>query len=115
MVLLLGGWTGGYLPSTIKVSVCYETQHTAFYQGEFFKECATHGKGEKVYKVLVEKPEGKRLLGRPGLRRKNVIRIDLREISWGRVVDWIRLAQNRDRWLAVVNVVMNLRVLATRS
>jgi hypothetical protein len=65
---------------------------------------------------LVEKPEGKRLLGRPGRRRKNVIRIDLREITWrGGVVDWIRLAQNRDRWLAVVNVVMNLRVLATRS
>jgi hypothetical protein len=66
-----------------------------------------------VYRVLAGKPEGKRPLGR--LRRKwdNGIRMDLREIGWG--VDRIRLAQNRDRWRAVVKAAMNLRVLAPRS
>jgi hypothetical protein len=73
--------------------------------------CGTHG---RVYKVLVGKPEGKRPLGRPRHRWEDGIRIDLREIGLGGV-DWIRLAQDRDRWLAVVSAVMNLRVLASRS
>jgi hypothetical protein len=68
----------------------------------------------KVYKVLVGKPEGKRPLGRPRRRREDGIRKDLREIGLGGV-DWIRLAQDRDRWRTVVSVVMNLRVLAPRS
>jgi hypothetical protein len=68
----------------------------------------------KVYKVLVGKPEGKRPLERPRRRWEDGIRMDLREIGLG-VVDWIRLAQDRDRWLAVVIAVMNLRVLAPRS
>jgi hypothetical protein len=68
----------------------------------------------KVYKILVGKPEGKRPLGRPRRRWEDGIRMDLREI--GLVgVDWIRLAQDRDRWRAVVSAVMNLRVLAPRS
>jgi hypothetical protein len=70
-------------------------------------------KDTKVYKVLVGKPEGKRPLGRPRRRRKDGIRMDLWEIGWG--VDWIRLAQDRDRWRAFVNTVMNLRVLVLRS
>jgi hypothetical protein len=61
----------------------------------------------KVYKVLVGKPEGKRPLGRPRHRWEDGIRIDLREIGLG-VVDWIRLAQDRDWWRAVVSAVMNL-------
>jgi hypothetical protein len=68
----------------------------------------------KVYKVLVGKPEGKRPLGRPRRRWEDRIRMDLREI--GLVgVDWIRLAEDRDWWRAVVSAVMNLRVLAPRS
>jgi hypothetical protein len=67
-----------------------------------------------VYKVLVGKPEGKRPLGRPRLRWEDGIRMDLREIGLGNV-DWIRLAQDRDRWRTVVSAVMNLRVLAPRS
>jgi hypothetical protein len=69
-----------------------------------------------VYKVLMGKPEGKRPLGRP--RRRPIwqdgIRMDLREIGWGSE-DWIQLAQDRDRWRALVNTVMNLQVLAPRS
>jgi hypothetical protein len=63
----------------------------------------------KVYKVLVKKPEGKRALGRPRLRWEDGIRMDIRDIVlWG--VDWIRLAQDRNRWKAVVSAMMNLRV-----
>jgi hypothetical protein len=72
------------------------------------------GEGRKVYKVLVGKPEGKRPLGRPRSRWEDGIRIDLREFGLGDV-DWIRLAQDRDRWRAAVSAVMNLRVLAPRS
>jgi hypothetical protein len=67
----------------------------------------------EVYKVLVGKPEGKRPLGRPRRRRKDGIRMDLWEIGSG--VEWIQLAQDRDRWRAFVNTVMNLRVLVLRS
>jgi hypothetical protein len=66
------------------------------------------------YKVLVGKPEVRRPVGRPGRRWENGVRKDLREIGLGGV-DWIRLAQERDRWWAVVSAVMNLRVLAPRS
>jgi hypothetical protein len=75
---------------------------------------ARMGEERKVYKVLVGKPEGKRPLGRPRRRWENGIRMDLREIGWGSV-EWIQLAQSSDRWRAVVNTVMNLRVLAPRS
>jgi hypothetical protein len=68
----------------------------------------------KVYKVLVGKTEGKRPLGRPRRRWENGIRMNPREIGLGGV-DCIRLAQDRDRWWAVVSAVMNLRVLAPRS
>jgi hypothetical protein len=67
-----------------------------------------------VNRVLMGKPEGKRPLGRPRHRWEDGIRLDLREIGWG-IVDWIQLAQDRDRWRAVVNTVMNLRVLAPQS
>jgi hypothetical protein len=60
------------------------------------------------------KPEGKRPLGRPRRRWEDWIKMDLREIGWGGV-EWIQLAQDRDRWRAVVNAVMNLRVLAPWS
>jgi hypothetical protein len=68
----------------------------------------------KEYKVLVGKPERKRPLGRPRRRWEDGTRMDLRETGLG-CVDWIRLAQDRDRWRAVVSAVMNLRVLASRS
>jgi hypothetical protein len=71
------------------------------------------GEGRNVYRVLVGKSEGRRPLGRPRRRWDDGIKMDLREIGWG--VEWIHLAQDRDRWRAVVNAVMNLRVLAPRS
>jgi hypothetical protein len=54
------------------------------------------------------KPEGKRQLGRPRRRWEDNIKMDLQEVEWGMV--WIEVAQDRERWWAVVNAVMNLRV-----
>jgi hypothetical protein len=71
------------------------------------------GEGRNVYRVLVRKPEGKRPLGRPRRRWEDGIKMDLREIGCGGV-EWIELAQDRDRWRAVVSAVMNIRVLAPR-
>jgi hypothetical protein len=62
-----------------------------------------------VYRLLVEKPERKRPLGRPRLRWVDSIRMDLGEVEWGNE-DWIGLAQDRNSWGALVNSVLNLRV-----
>jgi hypothetical protein len=75
---------------------------------------ARMGEGRNVYRVFVGKREGKRPLGRPRRKWEDGIKMDLREIGWGGV-QWIELAEDRDRWRAVVNAVMNLRVLAPRS
>jgi hypothetical protein len=75
---------------------------------------ARTGEEKTVYKVLVEKPEGKRPLERPRRRWQDGIRMDLREIGWGSV-ERIQLAQDRDPWRAFVNTVMNFRVLVPRS
>jgi hypothetical protein len=66
------------------------------------------GERRGVYKVLVWKPGGKRTLGRPRRRRKYNIKIHLQEVGWG--MDWIYMVQDRDRWQALVNAVMNFRV-----
>jgi len=62
-----------------------------------------------VYRVLVGKSEGKRPLGRPRPRWEDNIKMDLQEVGF-RGMDWIKLAQDRDRWRALVNAVMNPRV-----
>jgi hypothetical protein len=72
------------------------------------------GGGKNVYRVLMGKPKGKRPLGRSRRRWEDGIKMDLRETGWVGM-EWIHLAQDRDRWRAVVNTVMNLRVLAPRS
>ena len=71
--------------------------------------CSTYGDRKGVYRVLVGKPEGKRPLGRPRGRREDNIKMDLQKVGCGGV-DWIKLAQNRDMWWALVNAVMNLWV-----
>jgi hypothetical protein len=67
------------------------------------------GETRNAYRLLVGKPEGRRPLGRPIRRWVDKIRMDLVEVRWGDV-DWLGLAQNRDRWRALVNSVLNLRV-----
>jgi hypothetical protein len=66
------------------------------------------GEKRNVYRLLVRKPEGKRPLGRPRRRWIDYIKMGLLEIGLA-VVDWIGLAQDRYRWRALVNLVMNLR------
>jgi hypothetical protein len=67
------------------------------------------GERRNAYRILVGKPDGRRQLGRPRRRWVDNIKMDLSEVGWdGR--DWIDLAQDRDRWRAYVNAVMNLRV-----
>jgi hypothetical protein len=70
---------------------------------------ARMGEGRGVYRVLVGKPEGKRPLGRPRYRWEDNIKMDLQEVGCGGM-DWIELAQDRDRWRELVNAVMSLRV-----
>jgi hypothetical protein len=65
------------------------------------------GEKRNVYRLLVGKPEGKRPLGRPSRRSIDIIKMDLLEIGLG-VVDWFGLAQDRYRWRALVNAVMNV-------
>jgi len=67
------------------------------------------GEGRGVYRVLVGKSEGKRPLGRPRRRWEDNIKMDLQEVGCGGM-DWIELAQDKDRWRALVNAKMNLRV-----
>ena len=70
---------------------------------------ARMGEERELYRVLVGKPEGKRPLGRPRRRWVDNIRMDLQEVGCG-YVDWIGLAQDRDRWRTLVSAVMTLRV-----
>jgi len=67
------------------------------------------GERRGVYRVLVGKPEEKRPLGRPGHSWEDDIVMDLQEVGCGGM-DWIELAQDRDRWQALVNVALNLQV-----
>jgi hypothetical protein len=62
-----------------------------------------------AYRILLGKPEGRRPSGRPRRRWVDNIKMDLREIGWYGM-DWIDLVQDRDRWRALVNTVINLRV-----
>ena len=67
------------------------------------------GERRGLYRVLVGKPEGKRPRGRPKRRWEDNTSMDLQEVGCG-IMNWIELAQDRDRWQALVNAVMNLRV-----
>ena len=75
---------------------------------------ARMGEGRVVHRVLVGKPEGKRPLGRPRLRWEDNIKMDLQEVGGG-CGDWMELAQDRDRWRALMSTLMNLRVSKMRG
>ena len=69
---------------------------------------ARMGEGRGMHKVLVGKPDGKKTLGRPRRRWDDNIKMDLQEVGGGG--DWMELAQDRDRWRALVNMIKNFRV-----
>jgi len=75
---------------------------------------ARMGQGRGVHRVLVGKPEGKSTLGRPRRRWEDNIKMDLQEVG-GACEDWMELAQDMDRWRALVSTVMNLRVPKKRG
>ena len=70
---------------------------------------ARMGEGRRVYRVLAGKPEGKRSLERPRHRWEDNIKMDLQKVKGG-CGEWMELAQDRDRWRALVSTVRNLRV-----
>ena len=76
--------------------------------------CGAYGGGRGVYRVLVGKPEGRRPLVRPRRRWEDNIKMDLQEVGGG-CGDWMELAQDRDRWRALVSTVMNRRVPKMRG
>jgi len=76
---------------------------------EWAGHVARMGEKRGVYRVLVGKPEGRRPLGRPRRRWVDNIRMDLQEVRCG-YMDWIGLAQDRDKWRTLVSAVMNIRV-----
>jgi hypothetical protein len=78
-------------------------------EDEIGGSCSTNGEKRNACRLLVGKPEGKKPLGRPRRRWMDNIRMDLGEVGCGDV-DWIGLAQDRKRWRALVNSVLNLRV-----
>ena len=71
--------------------------------------CSMYGERRGVYRIVVGKSEGKRPTGRPRRRWEENIKMDLYEVGCG-VMDWMKLAQDRDRWRTLVNAVMNFRV-----
>jgi hypothetical protein len=73
------------------------------------RACSTDEEKRNAYRILVGKPEGKRPLGRTKRRWMGNIKMDLREIDWDGM-DWIDLAQNREQWRALVNMVIKLGV-----
>jgi hypothetical protein len=97
------------LPITELQQVLYNIIIKVIFAVRWAGHVARMGEGRGVYRVLVGKTDGKIPLGRPRRRWEDNIKMDLQEVGCGGM-DWIELAQDRYRWRALVNAVMNLRV-----
>jgi len=105
------------LNSSVGIFSCYSYLHSSPNNGRVIKSrimrwaghVARMGDRRGVFRVLVWKPEGKRPLGRPRSRWEDNNKMDLQEVGYGGM-DWIELAQDRNRWQKLVKAVMNLRV-----
>ena len=103
-------WSRGRLEGTPWTATYpYHLQYVNVKVNEMGWACGAYGRGEGVYRVLLGKPEGRRPLGRRRRRWVDNIRMDLQEVGCV-CMDWIGLAQDRDRWRTLVSAVMNLRV-----
>ena len=97
------------LPLKLNTTMYYSLIfRTYFKRMRWAGHVARMGEGRVVHRVLVGKPEGRRPLERPRHRWEDNIKMDLRKVGGGG--DWMELAQDRDRWRALVNTVMNFRV-----
>ena len=97
--------------------ICTPTQYCVggkIEKNEMGGACGAYGRGRGMHRVLVGKPEGKRPLGRPRRRWEDNIKMNLQEVG-GSCGDWMELAQDRDRWRALVGTVRNLRVPKMRG
>ena len=105
MIAIISGLTCKYLSSpTIVLTVLIKSRRM-----RWAGHVARMGEERGVYRVLVGKPERRRPLGRPRHRWVDNIRMDLQEVGCG-YMDWIGLAQDRDRWRTLVSAVMDLQV-----
>ena len=106
-------WHPNFFPPTELQERKTESEHAEICE-KFEVSRARMGQGRGVHRVLVGRPEGKRQLGRPRRRWGDNIKMDLQEVGGG-CEDWMELAQDRDRWRALVSTVMNLRVPKMRG
>jgi hypothetical protein len=98
-----------YICHIIKYSFIFKYKYADARRMRWAGHVARMGEKRNSYGILVGNPEGKRPLGRPRRRWVDKIKMYLREIGWDGM-DWIDVAQDKDRWRALVNTVMNLRV-----
>ena len=110
---LWGLLRGSHLLESVWNTRCWAGPQTCEFQ-RLAGHVAHTGEGRGVRRVLVGKPEGKRPLGRPRHRWEDNIKMDLQEVGGG-CKDCMELAQDRDRWRALVSTVMNLRVSKIRG
>jgi hypothetical protein len=95
-------------PSIIRISINHIIRIIKSRRMRWAGYVARMGEKRNAYRLLVRKPDGKRPVGRPRRRWVDNIRMDLGEVGWGDA-DWIGLAKDRNRWRALVNLVMNVR------
>jgi hypothetical protein len=93
-------------PDSIRISFCFIVFY--FYAMRWAGHVARMGEKRGACRILVGRPEGRRQLGRPRHRWEDNIKMNLEKVGWEH--DWIELAQDRDKWRALANAVMNLRV-----
>jgi hypothetical protein len=89
--------------------LCSECSVKYQIENEMGGACSTYREARGAYRILVGRPEGRKPLGRPRHGWEDNIKMDLHDMGWWGM-DWIELAQDKDRWQALVNAVMNLRV-----
>jgi hypothetical protein len=95
--------------SNYTCTLCQDNYNDQVKEDDMARACSTNMEKRTAYTILMGEPEGKIPLGRPRRKRVDNIEINVRELGWGGM-EWIDLAQDSDRWTALVDTVMNLRI-----
>jgi hypothetical protein len=95
-----------YILSVVPLLVTRYYSGNQIEKNEMDGACSTYGEKRGAYRILVGRPEGRRPLGRPRHRWEDNIKMDLQEAGWVGM-NWIELAEDRDRWRTLVNAIMN--------